>query len=81
MVSKKKLLLNKLYENEVGLDDEKRLKKSTNTAFILMFPCLILAGMAAFLSRSIAGSVLAVALGVYQFLMLKKFIEDYYKNR
>jgi len=54
--------------------------RSTNTAFILMFPALILAGMAALYSASIMGSFLAVALAVYQFLMLKKFIENYYSN-
>ena len=76
-----KRFINKAYTNELNEIATATVKKSTNTAFILMFPCLILAGMAAFLSRSIAGSILAVALGIYQFLMLKKFIEDYYKNR
>ena len=55
--------------------------KATNTAFILMFPAFILAGMAAYFAKSIVGSLLAVALGIYQFLMLKKFISDYYKMR
>jgi hypothetical protein len=55
--------------------------KSTNTAFILMFPALILAGMAALYSATILGSLLAVALSIYQFLMLKKFIEEYYNMR
>jgi uncharacterized membrane protein len=76
----------KSWAEEVGNDFsdepiESKSTKSTNTAFILMFPCLILAGMAALYASSIFGSVLAVALGIYQFLMLKKFIEDYYKTR
>jgi len=55
--------------------------KSTNTAFILMFPALILAGMAALYSATILGGLLAVSLAIYQFLMLKKFIENYYGER
>ena len=54
-------------------------EKTTSTAFILMFPAFILAGMAA-LWAPLYGSLLAVALAIYQFLMLKKFIEDYYKK-
>jgi len=54
--------------------------KSTNTAFILMFPSLIIAGMAA-LTGTILSSLLAIALVIYQFLMLKKFIEDYYNSK
>jgi hypothetical protein len=53
--------------------------KSTNTAFILMFPALILAILAAAFSP-VWGSLLAIALAAYQFLMLKKFIEDYYNK-
>jgi len=55
-------------------------RKSTNTAFILMFPALILAGLAVVSLTSFWLKVLACALAVYQFLMLKKFIEDYYKK-
>jgi len=54
--------------------------KSTSTAFLLMFPALILAGMAA-LGTTIFGSLLVVSLAIYQFLMLKKFIIDYYNMR
>jgi len=60
--------------------EEIETQRTTTTAFILMFPCLILAGMA-ILNSSIAGGLLAIALSIYQFLMLKKFIEDYYKRR
>jgi hypothetical protein len=54
--------------------------RATSTAFILMFPALILAGIAVFLAP-LPVSVLAIALAVYQFLMIKKFIEDYYRKR
>ena len=60
-------------------DDGIASKKATSTAFILMFPALILAGMAVFYAP-VYGSLLAVALAIYQFLMIKKFIEDYYKK-
>ena len=71
-----------LYGNEIEpLVDNINSTKTTNTAFILMFPCLILAAMAALYATSIPGSVLAIALAIYQFLMLKKFITDYYKLR
>jgi len=54
--------------------------KATSTAFILMFPALILAGLAVFYAP-LGISVVAVCLAIYQFLMIKKFIEDYYKGR
>ena len=66
------------------LDDryerEAKEKKATNTAFILMFPALILAIIAVYYAPLLAG-LLAILLVIYQFLMLKKFIEDYYTNR
>ena len=54
-------------------------QKSTNTAFILMFPSMILACIAAYYTPLI-GSIVAVALALYQFLMLSKFIKDYYRK-
>ena len=60
-------------------EDEER-NKITTTAFFLMFPCFILAGMAVLYSPTLPGGVLAIALSIYQFFMLKKFIEDYYKR-
>lgn len=66
-----------LEENEYNQEQK---GKSTNTAFILMFPSLILAGIGA-LYAPLFGSLLSIALVIYQFLLLKKFIEDYYKNR
>ena len=55
-------------------------KKATNTAFIIMFPALILAGMAGLFVPTLYGKLLVIALAAYQFLMLKKFIQDYYKK-
>lgn len=55
-------------------------RRATNTAFILMFPALILAGMAALWALTIPAKLLVLALAIYQFLMLKKFIQDYYKK-
>lgn len=54
--------------------------KATNTAFILMFPALILAGMAVVALSSFWLKILACALAIYQFLMLNKFIQDYYNK-
>lgn len=58
---------------------EKGESKRTNTAFILMFPSLIVSAMAIAWSPLWAAAT-AIALTVYQFLMLKKFIEDYYRK-
>ena len=55
-------------------------RKATNAAFILMFPALILSGMAGLWAPTLAAKFLVIALAVYQFLMLKKFIQDYYKK-
>lgn len=54
-------------------------RKITSTAFILMFPTLLLAGIAVYFSPLGIGT-LAVAITFYQFLMLRKFIEDYYRK-
>lgn len=68
--------MNKESKNEKIREEQ----KSTNTAFILMFPALILAGIA-IMFAPIYMSIFGLALAIYQFLMLKKFIEDYYRNR
>jgi len=67
--------------DEETLEEEKQDKRSTKTAFILMFPALILAIIAAYCSKSIAVSLLSVALALYEFIMTKNFIQDYYRNR
>jgi len=54
-------------------------KKATNTAFILMFPSLIIAMMGIIWSPLYA-TMIIIALAIYEFLMTKKFIEDYYKK-
>ena len=54
-------------------------RKVTNTAFILMFPTLIIAAVAIAYAPIIV-SMISIALTVYQFLMTKKFIQDYYKK-
>jgi len=55
-------------------------RRVTNTAFILMFPALILAGMAGLWAPTIYAKFLVIALAFYQFLMIAKFIQDYYKK-
>jgi len=70
-----------VYEAESRIEEEKaRDNKATNTAFLLMFPALILAAGMAFWAPLYA-SLLAIGLAMYQFLMLKKFISDYYNAR
>ena len=61
-------------------EEKVKKKKTTNTAFILMFPTLILAGIAVWFPQDIEIKLLAGGMAVYQFLMMKKFIEEYYKN-
>ena len=69
----RKTLFEKDRENDI-MD-----KKATNTAFIMMFPALILAAIGVFYAPMLI-SVIGIALAIYQFLMLKKFIEDYYRK-
>ena len=74
---------NKLEDELFTLEEEDKIKseqKATSTAFILMYPSAILVGIVIWYASLISG-MLALSLGVYQFLMLKKFIEDYYKGR
>lgn len=52
-------------------------RKQTNAAFLLIFPTLILAAIAVFYAP-LAISLVTILLAFYQFLMMKKFIEDYY---
>ena len=67
-------------KNIEGCFEEVKDSKTTKTAFILMFPALIIAAIASMYSP-LAMSVIVVALAVYQFLMLKQFIEDFYRGR
>ena len=54
-------------------------KKATNTAFILMFPALIIA-MIGIIWSPLYATAIIIALAIYQFLMTTKFIEDYYRR-
>jgi Flp pilus assembly protein TadB len=53
--------------------------KSTKTAFLLMFPALIIGIIAAYYGPLLI-SVIAIALAIYQFIMLRQFIGDYYRK-
>jgi hypothetical protein len=67
-------------KNKEMTPEYKEDQRSTSTAFILMFPSVILTALAVFYAPTIIG-LLAIALAIYQFLMSKKFIQDYYKIR
>jgi len=60
-----------------GLNESER--RTTSTAFILLFPTLLLAIIAIYYSPIII-SMLAIGLAIYQFLLIVKFIGDYYKK-
>jgi hypothetical protein len=86
MAKRKKDISEALYGKD-GDDDcltkEEQTKleqKATTTAFMLMFPALILAGIAVVYAASFYAKALVIALVLYQFLMLNKFIQDYYKR-
>ena len=53
-------------------------KKSVLTAFVLLFPSMMIAVLTTF-ETSIANSVLALALFFYQAILLKNFVDDHYK--
>jgi Flp pilus assembly protein TadB len=52
-------------------------RKLMNTTFLLLFPALIIAIIAVYYSTVIM-SAIAIALALYQFIMIRKFVEDYY---
>ena len=55
-------------------------KKKTLTAFLLMFPSVIIAVVAMIISNApIWANFLIVGLIVYQFVLLQQFIQDFYK--
>ena len=66
--------INKLFEDETIEE-----KKATKSAFYLMFPALISAAIAAYYAPLLI-SLIAVALALYQFLLLKSFINDFYNK-
>lgn len=55
-------------------------KKVTSTTFLQLFPCLIIAVIAV-VSASIGLGMIAIGLFIYQFILLKKLVEDYYRTR
>lgn len=61
-------------------EEAKKKDISTNTAFYLMFPTLILAGIATYFARPLGFSIIALAIAIYQLFMLGKFIQDYYRR-
>lgn len=67
-------------EDREDINGDAQEKKATNTAFILMFPALILAGIAVFYAPLYI-SLVAILLAIYQFLMVKRFILDFYAMR
>lgn len=71
-------------EKKVLTEDEELKKKEndkmTGTAFLLFFPTLIIAVIGALATKSVWQSAVILALVIYQFLMSKKFIEDFYKR-
>ena len=57
-------------------------KKKTITAFLLMFPSLIIGIIGIATSNESAWfNLLIVGLLVYQFIMLQQFINDFYRSR
>ena len=70
----------KIEEPKEETFEERKEQKETSTAFLMMFPALIIAilGLA---YAPVWAALVIIALVIYQFLMLKKFIEDYYKRQ
>ncbi len=73
----KKNITKKTVPKQIKLTTEKA-KKSVLTAFILLFPSLIITGLTT-LQPSTAVSVIAIALFFYQAVLVKNFIDDHYK--
>ena len=57
-------------------------KKKTITAFLLMFPSMIIGLLAIIASEQpIWFNFLIIMLEVYQFVMFSEFIKDFYRNK
>jgi len=57
-------------------------KKKTITAFLLMFPSMIVGLMAIIASaQPFWFNCLIIVLEIYQFIMLEQFIKDFYRDR
>ncbi len=72
-------LLNKKPKKNKGQVTEKG-RRSVLTAFILLFPSMIIAGLST-LEPTVEMSVLAIALFFYQAVLIKNFIDDHYKQQ
>jgi len=55
-------------------------KKVTRTLFILFFPFMIVALIAIGSTKDVLWATLVIACTVYGLIMLKQFIDDYYKK-
>lgn len=67
-------------EDSLKVPQSPKEKKATQTAFILIFPSLIVAAIGIYSSNA-ALAVVIVLLTIYQMLMTKNFIEDYWKKQ
>ena len=55
--------------------------KETSTAFLTMFPTFIIGVLAIATTKVVWVALIIIALIIYQFLMQKQFIADYYKKK
>lgn len=62
-------------------NQDRKDKKQTMTAFLLMFPSFIIALIAILASSSWLLSAISIALLFYQFAMTQQFIKDYWNSR
>ena len=73
-----KFKLGKKKDKKVKKKVTESMKKSVLTSFILLFPALLIASLTT-LKPSTAMSALAIALFFYQAILIKNFIDDYYR--
>jgi len=70
----------KARKNKLSPEEQAEERKKTITAFLLMFPGLIVGFMAiAATAHPIWFNVTIVALLILQFILLEQFVKDYYK--
>jgi len=81
IIEKKRGIIDKLIKEKEKNPKKKvteGMKKSVLTSFILLFPALLIASLTT-LKPSITMSALAIALFFYQAILIKNFIDDYYR--
>ena len=76
-MGKKEIKISKSFKKKKNKVSES-MKKSVLTSFILLFPSLLIASLTT-LKPSPSMSGLAIALFFYQAILIKNFIDDYYK--